>query len=101
MPCSTNCRRRPRENVLAESLRLLKPGGVTLVGDVKAYHVQNGYERWKADFLNQVIGGDPYWREYANTDLAALATDVGFVDAAWIGVGEQQYPFVLVARKPA
>ena len=87
--------------VLEETFRLLKPGGVTLVGDVKAYHVQDGYNRWKADFLNQVIGGDPYWREYADSDLAALATDVGFVDAQWSGVGDNQYPFILTATKPA
>jgi len=86
--------------VLDESFRLLKPGGVTLVGDVKAYHAHDDYNRWKADFLNQVHGGDPFWREYATTDLAAMATDAGFSDAEWFGVGDNQYPFVLIARKP-
>ena len=86
--------------VLDETLRLLRPGGVTLVGDVKAYHAHDDYQRWKADFLNQVHGGDPFWREYATTDLAEMASDAGFVDAEWFGVGEQQYPFVLIARKP-
>ena len=86
--------------VLTESLRLLKPGGVTLVGDVKAYQAHDDYNRWKADFLNQIHGGDPYWRGYATTDLAALATEAGFVDAQWFGVGEAQYPFVLIAKKP-
>lgn len=86
--------------VLAESLRVLKPGGMTLVADVKAYHVQDDYQRWKADFLNQVHGGDPFWREFCTTDLAAVASNVGFVDAEWFGVGENQYPFILIARKP-
>ena len=87
-------------DVLRESFRVLKPGGLTLVGDVKAYHVQDTYNIWKADFLNQVIGGDPHWREYADNDLAALARDVGFADATWQGVGENHYPFVLTATKP-
>jgi SAM-dependent methyltransferase len=88
------------QEVLAESLRVLKPGGTTLVADVKAYRAQDDYQCWKADFLNQVHGGDPFWRDYATTDLAAVARDVGFADAQWFGVGEAQYPFVLIARKP-
>jgi len=87
--------------VLQETLRLLKPGGVTLVGDVKAYHAHDDYNRWKADFLNQIHGGDPFWREYATTDLAAMAMEVGLSAAEWFGVGENQYPFVLIAKKPA
>ena len=87
--------------VLAESLRVLKPGGITLVADVKAYRALDDYQCWKADFLNQIHGGDPFWREYATTDLAALAREVGFADAKWFGVGEAQYPFVLIAKKMA
>ena len=86
--------------VLQETLRLLKPGGVTLMGDVKAYHAHDDYNRWKADFLNQIHGGDPFWREYATTDLATMATEAGFVEAEWFGVGDNQYPFVLIAKKP-
>jgi SAM-dependent methyltransferase len=85
--------------VLAEAYRLLKPGGYALMADIKAYHVQSPYERWKADFWNQLHGGDPYWRGYATTDQAKLASEVGFADAQWFGVGENQYPWVLLARK--
>ncbi|MGI9309828.1 MAG: class I SAM-dependent methyltransferase [Gammaproteobacteria bacterium] len=87
--------------VLRESLRLLKPGACLLVGDVKAYHAQDNYERWKADYWNQMHGGDPFWREYASADLAQLALDEGFVEASWSGVEPDQYPFVLLARKAA
>ena len=85
--------------VLAEAYRLLQPGGYTLMADIKAYHVQAPYERWKADFWNQIHGGDPFWRGYATSDQAKLATEVGFSDATWFGVGENQYPWVLIARK--
>jgi SAM-dependent methyltransferase len=87
------------KQVLQETFRLLKPGGYTVVGDVTAYHVQDAYTRWKADFWNQIHGGDPFWREYATTDLAELARDVGFSEANWSGVGESQHPFVLIAKK--
>ena len=85
--------------VLAEAYRLLQPGGCVLMGDIKAYHVLDPYERWKADFWNQIHGGDPFWRDYATTDQAALAKDVGFSEANWFGVGENQYPWVLIAKK--
>ena len=66
---------------LREYLRVLKPGGYAVVGDVKAYHAYNNYERWKNDYWNQVHGGDPFWREYASTDLAGIATEAGFAEA--------------------
>jgi 2-polyprenyl-3-methyl-5-hydroxy-6-metoxy-1,4-benzoquinol methylase len=85
--------------ILAEAHRLLEPGGYAVMSDIKAYHAQPPYERWKADFWNQVHGGDPFWRGYATTDQAAIAREAGFAEARWFGVGEQQYPWVLVARK--
>ncbi len=84
---------------LQEYQRVLKPGGYAVIGDVKAYHAFNNYERWKNDYWNQVHGGDPYWREYAATDLSKVALEAGFAEAEWKGLGEQQYPFVLIARK--
>ena len=87
------------QRVLGEALRLLKPGGSLLIADVKAYHVQDTISRWKADFWNQLHGGDPYWREYATTDFCALATKIGFTDTHWYGVAPGLYPFVLTARK--
>lgn len=88
-----------QQAILAEAHRLLEPGGWCLMADIKAYHVQTPFERWQADFFNQVHGGDPYWRGYATTDQAQLAQQAGFAEARWFGVGEQQYPWVLLAQK--
>jgi len=85
---------------LEEAFRILKPGGIVFVADVTPYHVQDHYHRWKADLLNNIQGGDPYWREYAGSDLAVLARDAGLSDASWAASNEQQYPFILTARKP-
>jgi len=87
------------QRVLLECLRVTKPGGYTVIGDVKAYHALTSYDRWKSDYWNQLHGGDPYWREYANTDLAKLALNAGFKEAHWEGLGENRYPFVLIAHK--
>jgi len=84
---------------LREYLRIVKPGGWVVIGDVKAYHAYDRYDRWKNDYWNQLHGGDPFWRVYATTDLAELALDAGFAEAEWRGLGERQYPFVLIARK--
>jgi SAM-dependent methyltransferase len=86
---------------LQEYLRVLKPGGYAVIGDVKAYHAFNNYERWKNDYWNQMHGGDPFWREHASTNLADIALEAGFAEADWQGLGERQYPFVLIARKAA
>jgi len=84
---------------LKEYLRVLKPGGFAVIGDVKAYHAYNNFDRWKNDYWNQMHGGDPFWREYAETDLAGIALEAGFEEATWRGLGERQYPFVMIARK--
>jgi SAM-dependent methyltransferase len=85
---------------LTEAMRVLKPGGHLFVADVTPYHVQQPYKRWKADLLNYVQGGDPFWRAYATTDLAALATEAGFEQADWSAPDGEIYPFILAATKP-
>ena len=87
------------EAVLRECLRVTRPGGYTVIGDVKAYHAFDAYDRWKNDYWNQVHGGDPFWREYASTSLADMALEAGFAEATWEGLGPNRYPFVLIARK--
>lgn len=89
------------ERVLAESFRLLEPGGALLMADVRQYHTMSRYEAWKNDFFNHIHGWDPYWRGYCTTDFGAMAQKVGFTEVAWRGIGLNAYPFVLTAQKPA
>jgi SAM-dependent methyltransferase len=85
---------------MQEAFRLLKPGGSFFIADVTPYHVQDDYSCWKADLLNYVQGGDPYWREYAQCNLAGLAEEAGLLNVDWSAANEQQYPFYLRANKP-
>lgn len=89
------------EKILAESFRVLEPGGDLLMADVRQYHTMNRYEAWKNDFFNHVHGWDPFWRGYCTMDFGALAIRTGFTDVQWRGIGPNLYPFVLTARKPA
>jgi SAM-dependent methyltransferase len=82
--------------MLAESFRLLEPGGDLLISDVTRYADLDKLSVWKAD-RGARFGGEPHWRESASLDLATLARAAGFVDVSATGL----YPYVLKARKPA
>ena len=86
--------------VMSEMFRLCKPGGAMLMADVKPYSSLDEDALWNADFWNQMVGGDPFWREYAMTDFVGLAEAVGFANVIWHGLGEFEYPYVLSAVKP-
>jgi SAM-dependent methyltransferase len=85
--------------VMSEMFRMCKPGAAMLMADVKPYSSLDADGVWNADFWNQMVGGDPFWREYAMTDFVKLAELVGFTDVAWRGLGEFEYPYVLTASK--
>ncbi|MEM1089073.1 MAG: class I SAM-dependent methyltransferase [Pseudomonadota bacterium] len=86
--------------VFAEAFRLLEPGGMMFMSDVQPFRAMPRIAQWRAN-AGALRGGEPYWREAASLDLAALATELGFVDARSYGLGERQYPWVTIARKPA
>ena len=85
--------------MFAEAFRLLRPGGEMLMTDIRPHRDRDALDVWQQEF-NAVNGGEPYWREAALLDLAALATELGFVDAKSYGLGEMHYPWVTLATKP-
>ena len=86
-------------DVFAEAYRLLAPGGVMFMSDIRPTRDLGKLEQWRA-MDNARRGGEPYWCEAAALDLAALAEELGFVEARSYGLGQWHYPWVTIARKP-
>lgn len=91
--------------MFAESLRLLRPGGVCVHQDVPLKYagldpyLQFDYG-WDADYNNE-----PFWDDYARSDAALVLREAGFAeDAIWVGRVPQLDNtiawYVASARKP-
>ena len=90
---------RALRRILRESWRVLAPGGELIIGDVLPFSAQDKLAQCWAQF-EAVHGGEPYWREFCSLDMAAVATEEGFVAARYFAHGERRFPFVLHALKP-
>ncbi len=85
--------------ILTEALRILRPGGEFLMGDVIPYAAQDPLTQCWADFDAQT-GGEPYWREFCQLDLARVAREQGFATARYdFARGPRRFPYVLHAVK--
>jgi SAM-dependent methyltransferase len=82
-------------DLFREAFRLLRRGGDMIMSDVTRYADVDKLSSWKADHGAR-FGGEPYWRESASLDLAALARKAGFADVEATGI----YPHVVQGRKP-
>ena len=88
-----------QREIFAEAFRLLEPGGTVFMSDIRPHRDLTRFEEWRSIDM-AARGGEPYWVEAAELDLARLAEDVGFVEARSYGLGERHYPWVTVAQKP-
>lgn len=85
--------------ILSEALRVLRPGGEFLLGDVIPYSAQDTLAQCWADFDAQ-NGGEPFWREFCQLDLAQVAKEQGFTTAHYdFARGPRRFPYVLHAVK--
>lgn len=81
--------------IFAEAFRLLAPGGDLLMADVTRFADMDKFAVWRQDLIAR-MGGEPYWRETAQLDFAAIARGVGFVDVQAEGI----FPHIVKGRKP-
>jgi phospholipid N-methyltransferase len=85
--------------ILAETFRLLAPGGTLLIGEIAPYSQQTAFRAVVLDWETE-HRGEPYWREAMALDVPQALSDAGFVDIRSHGVGVGVYPWVTRARKP-
>lgn len=81
--------------IFEEAFRLLAPGGDLLMADVTRFAAMDKFAVWRQDLIAR-MGGEPYWRETAQLDFAAIAHDAGFVDVQAEGI----FPHIVTGRKP-
>jgi SAM-dependent methyltransferase len=87
------------EAVFAEMFRILEPGGDLLFMDVPPYRELDDFDMLINDWETE-HRPEPYWRQEAMFDRAALCRRLGFISVEEFGIGEKSYPWILRARKP-
>ena len=66
-------------NVLAESRRLLKPGGVTAHVDLAVYRHMDAFDQFMLSW-DTYNNNEPFWSAYREMDPAALMGEAGFAE---------------------
>jgi ubiquinone/menaquinone biosynthesis C-methylase UbiE len=64
-------------NMIAESYRVLKPGGLAAHLDLPPYNRQSLYSAFLMDWETR-NNGEPYWRAFHQLDLPAIYREAGF-----------------------
>ena len=82
----------------AEAFRLLAPGGDMLMADVTRFEKMDPIAVWQQDTAAR-REVEPFWRESATADLAAMAAEAGFVDTRSYGSAPMNYPWIVSGRK--
>jgi len=66
-------------NMIAESYRVLKPGGLAAHLDLPPYNQLSPYNTFLMDWDTR-NNGEPYWRAFHELDLPAIFREAGFKD---------------------
>jgi ubiquinone/menaquinone biosynthesis C-methylase UbiE len=90
------------ERVFTEAWRLLAPGGRLLFVDVPPFERLDKLTQWQVDHAAR-HEGEPFWRESATLDVAALLQRLGFVDIKRFSptAGPYPFPYITKATRPA
>jgi len=80
-------------NIFAECYRLLAPGGLMLHIEQRQHDCMEPFEQFYYDW-DTLNNHEPFWGTLHDTNLSAIATDVGF---AADGVVQQMAPNVVAA----
>lgn len=70
-----------RRNLMAEALRLLRPGGSLLLLDIPPYSAMSSAEGWFQSFDDRG-NGENFWNSFLDSDFPQLLRSVGFVDVS-------------------
>ena len=83
-----------------EAFRILEPGGDLVISDPPPFAAVSPFQ---AVVLNWETRhrGEPFFTDACAADWAAELRDIGFVDAEAYSLGEQGYPWITRASKPA
>lgn len=66
-------------NLIAESYRLLKPGGLAAHLDLPPYNRQSPYSAFMMDWETR-NNGEPYWHSFHELDLPGIYGEAGFLN---------------------
>jgi ubiquinone/menaquinone biosynthesis C-methylase UbiE len=90
------------EAVFAEAFRVLAPGGQLLFVDVPPFERLDKLTQWQVDHAAR-HEGEPFWREAATLDVAAVLQRIGFtgITRSSPTPGPYPFPFITAATKPA
>lgn len=86
-------------DIIQEMFRILAPGGTMLISDPGPFRALTPYQAvlydWEGDNREE-----PYFGASIRRNLPQIMRDAGFVETREYGVGNGNYPWVTLGRKP-